>query len=145
MRRCASGIVSMMARVAQVQAVPRRCHGALNYGTERLISMEPQQYQRFSPPALALAMGVAALIGTLFVGLPMMGFGGIMGGNNGGYGWMMGGYGAIGFGVAWIASALIAALVGAVIAWVYNLVIAAQWNEAGESTRERSSPAPGPR
>ena len=91
--------------------------------------MESQQYQKLNPAALAIAAAAAAIVISLFVSLPMMGFGGMMGGHSGGYpgqGWMMGG-GGYGFGLGmWIAGAFFAAFAGAIVAWVYNAVNASQ-------------------
>jgi hypothetical protein len=89
--------------------------------------MESQRYhQQLSPLGLAIAAGATALILSLLVGLPMMGIGGIGGGMMGGYGrgMMWGGYAQpfVGFDVMWIVCALIAALAGAILAWIYNAV-----------------------
>lgn len=107
--------------------------------------MDSRQYQQLNPPALATATGVAAIVVSLFVGLPMMGFGGMMGGYDGGGGWMMGRYGpgyVFGFGIMWIVGALVAALAGAIVAWVYNAVNTAQSKEAAGSGREGGSQLP---
>jgi hypothetical protein len=112
--------------------------------------MESQQYQKLNPLALAVATGVAAIIISLFIGLPMMGFGGMMGGRYGGSygpGWMMGGYGyGFGFGIMWIYGAVVAALAGAIIAWVYNAVNATRSkNVVGGGGRAGGSQLPSSR
>lgn len=74
------------------------------------------RYHHLNPLALALATGAAASGLSLFIGIPMMGFGGMLG-REGGYagsGWMMGGYGlgagvGFGLGVAWVSNAVCAA------------------------------------
>ena len=90
--------------------------------------MKSQHHHKLNPAALAIAAGVAAIVISLLVGLPMIGFGGMMAGHAGygGQGWMMGGAG-YGFGLSmWIVGALFAAFAGAIVAWVYNAVQAAQ-------------------
>lgn len=112
-----------------------------------------EQYQKLNPLALAIAAGAAAIIISLFIGLPMMGFGGMMGGGmmGGGYngqGWMMGGYGngsVLGFGITWIVGVLVAALAGAIVAWVYNAVNAARSRAAVGTGHEGGSQLPSSR
>jgi ABC-type branched-subunit amino acid transport system permease subunit len=109
-------------------------------------SME-YRYQKLNPLALAIAAGAVAIVISLFIGLPMMGFGGMMGGRygNSGQGWMMRGYGngtVLGFGTLWIVGALVAALAGAIFAWVYNAVSAAQTKEVAGSGNEGGSHLP---
>jgi hypothetical protein len=41
------------------------------------------RYQKLKPLALAIAAGAVAIVISLFIGLPMMGFGGMMGGRYG--------------------------------------------------------------
>ena len=91
--------------------------------------MESRRYQKLNPLALAAAFAVTSVVISFFIGLPMMGFGGMMGGRYG-MGWMMDGYGIVGFGLMWIVGALIAALAGAIVAWVYNAVDAGLHKEA---------------
>ena len=76
--------------------------------------VEMTQYQRLNPFASALATGCTELIFALIVGLPMMGMGGMMNG----YGMMGQGY-AVGLSW-WLGGAVVAALAGAVFAWLYN-------------------------
>jgi hypothetical protein len=100
--------------------------------------MESQRNQQLNPLALAIAAGATALILSLLVGLPMMGIGGgMMGGYSGG---MMGGYSGgmmggsvhpfVGFGAIWLVCVLIAALAGALLAWIYNAANAASSRSA---------------
>lgn len=105
--------------------------------------MESQQYQKLNPAALAVAFAVSAIVVSFFIGVPMMGFGSMMGGYYG-TGWMMGGYGPgiIGFGLMWLVGALIAALAGALVAWVYNAVNAARRHEAGGTGPQAGSQLP---
>jgi uncharacterized membrane protein len=118
---------------------------------ERDHSMESQQYQRLNPLAFAIAAGVAAIVVSLLIGLPTMGFGGMMNGHYGGYGgqgWMMGGYGngsVVGFGIMWLVGVLVAALAGAIVAWVYNAVHATGSKEAAGSGPEGESQLPSSR
>ena len=97
-------------------------------------TMNSSKYQKLNPFALAIAGAAAATSTFLFFSLPMSGFGGMMGADHGGFrsgGWMMGGYGnapAFGFGMMWFFGAILAALAGAVVAWVYNAVNAASNN-----------------
>ena len=84
------------------------------------------RYQRLNPLALAVASGCLALIAPLLIGFPMMSMGRMMGGygpSAGVYGPPWGyGTGYLGFGVLWIVGALLAALAGAIFAWIYNAV-----------------------
>lgn len=105
------------------------------------------QYHKLNPSALATATAVAAIVVSLFVGFPMLGFGGMMHGYGEG-GSMMGRYGSgyvLGFGLMWIVGALVAALAGAVVAWVYNAVNAAQSNKFGGIDRGDRTQLPRPR
>lgn len=77
--------------------------------------IEVTRYQRLNPIAAALAAGCTALLFGLILGAPMFGAG-MMGGS----GMIMHEYG-YGFTIAWwFAGALVAALAGAVFAWIYN-------------------------
>ena len=90
------------------------------------------QYQRLAPLAFGVAGACTALIMALFVALPMAGMGGYgpmggwggrhMGWGGGHMGWGMPFGGAI-FG--WIGGALVAGLLAAVFAAIYNAVCAA--------------------
>ncbi len=87
--------------------------------------MTSQRYQQLNPLALAVAAACTAFIAPLLIGLPMMGIGGMMGRYGGGGMWgYPSGY-AFGFGTFWIVGALLAALGGAIFAWIYNAVNAA--------------------
>jgi phosphate/sulfate permease len=110
---------------------------------ERTISMEKRGYQTLNPGALAIASGFTAIVISFLIGLPMMGFGSMMGAYYG-TGWMMGGYGPgfIGFGLMWIVGGLVAALGGALVAWVYNAVNASQHKESGGIRPENGSQLP---
>ncbi|TAM59541.1 hypothetical protein EPN52_07565 [bacterium] len=77
---------------------------------------ESDRYQPLSPAAMAVAFAVLALLGAFSMGMPfMLGMGSMMG--LGATGWP--GFGLLGllWGVA------LAALGGAIVAWVYNAVI----------------------
>ncbi len=83
--------------------------------------MKMQGYQQLNPLAMAVAAACAEVIAVLLFALPMLGM-------MGGYGSMMGGYGhmgsfGFGFGIVWLlAGAVLAALLGAIFAWIYNAV-----------------------
>jgi hypothetical protein len=78
-----------------------------------------EQYRQLNPLAMAVAAGCTALLVALFVGFPMAG---MMG-----YGSMWGGGFSMGHGIAWwLGGALVAALAGAVFAWIYNAVVGSQ-------------------
>lgn len=97
--------------------------------------MTSQHYQQLNPLALAVAAGCTAVIAPVLIGLPMMGFGGMMGGMwgyHGGYsfGW--------GFGLlSWAVGVLLAALIGATFAWIYNAV-----NHASASSSDDAHAGP---
>lgn len=81
--------------------------------------MQPQRYQQLNPVALAVAGGVTWLLGSLLFGFSMMG---MMGGMMGSPG-MMGAYShgsAMALSAMWWIGALLAALIGAFFAWIYN-------------------------
>lgn len=99
--------------------------------------MESQRYQQLNPTAFAAAAGCVELIIALFVAFPMIGIDG----------WyrprgMMSWYGTglpFAFGIVWwIGGAVLAALVGAFFAWIYNAV------NAGARTAGRGSEPPAP-
>lgn len=98
-------------------------------------------YQQLNPLATAVAAACAVLIGTLLIGLPMMGFGG--------YGHMMGsGYpmmGSAGFwfgyGILWwLGSALLFGIAAAIFAWIYNMVNAASSHTIRTTGTPRQTP-----
>lgn len=78
-----------------------------------------QRYQQLNPLGLAVAAGITELLGVLLLGFPMISM-------MNGYGHMMPGY-TFGMGaVWWFTGAILAALAGAVFAWIYNVVNAAK-------------------
>ena len=91
--------------------------------------MQSQRYQQLSPVALAVAAGVTWLVGSLLFGFSMMG---MMGGPG-----MMGVYShgsAMALSAMWWIGSLVAALVGAFFAWIYNTINAK--SSAGSTTAE---------
>jgi hypothetical protein len=103
--------------------------------------MELQRYQPLSPRGFAIAASCLALIAPLLAGFPMMG---MMGGYRGqGMMWLYPPGHMLGFGIFWIAGALLAALAAAIFAWIYNAV---SIGRADTSTRGAGStpgvPAP---
>ncbi len=94
--------------------------------------MQTQRYQQLNPAALAIAAGSVAFIGSIVLRVGIMGMTGMMGGYGhggamdgnqgmmGSYGNMWGGI-STGYVVAGvIVWALLAALLGATFAWIYN-------------------------
>jgi hypothetical protein len=89
----------------------------------------PRPEQELNPLAFAVAAGCTELVAVLLVGFPMAGM------MSGGYGMMQGGWG-FGYGIVWwFGGALLAALAGAVFAWIYNAVAAAKPSRAETSER----------
>jgi hypothetical protein len=90
--------------------------------------MELKHYAQLNPAAMATAAGVTALIAYVFVGIPL-GLGMVVTMARGPYE-----YGPpIGFGIAWplgIGAIIVAAIAGAIFAWVYNVVNAGLKSEA---------------
>ncbi len=84
------------------------------------------RYQRLDPLAFGVAGACTALVMALFVALPMAGMGGY--GPMGGWGGGHMGWGGMPFGGAlfgWIGGALVAGLLAAVFAAIYNATNAA--------------------
>ncbi|TAM78228.1 hypothetical protein EPN44_01135 [bacterium] len=103
---------------------------------------ETPRYQPLSPPGLAVAFAALAVLGSLSMGMPFMfGMGSMMGGPYGGpgYGHMGWGFGFGLFGLIWFVG--IAALGGAIVAWVYNAVIATRAAHPADSSGKPIPPA----
>ena len=96
--------------------------------------MESQSYQRLNPLAMAVAAGCTELLFTLLVGFRMMS----MMSQYGHMGWSGPGV-TFGNGIFWwLGGAVLAALAGAVFAWIYNAISAA----SAKSTDTRTSAPP---
>ena len=94
---------------------------------------ETPRYQPLSPAGLAAAFAALAVLASLSMGMRFMfGMGSMMRGLYGGpgYGHMTWGFGL--FGLIWFVG--IAALGGAIVAWVYNAVIVTRTTHPADST-----------
>ena len=81
--------------------------------------MQSQRYEHLNPVAFAVAAGVTGLVVSMLVGISMvgmMGTGGMMLPTNHGA--------AMALSAMWWGGALLAALAGAVFAWIYNALSA---------------------